>query len=350
MKRRTIAALITGVVILAAGLLAIPRPATLSTDTDGDAALIEHVRESLPAGPFDRLGIAVVDGDDVSVATFGSDGDTEYEIGSVTKTFTASLYAIALERDEVETDSTLGELLGVTGAAASVTLEELATQHSGLPRLPASPLLLVRSTVANLSGADPYTENLDELIAAASGASVNQEKPFLYSNFGVALLGHALAAAASAEYQDLLEERVLEERVLEPLGLSETYAPGTLPADATTGFAASGRRSDPWTLAAYGPAGSIRSTLDDMTAYVVAQRDETAPGVSATEPRVEAAGDEIGYAWFTTDEGVVWHNGMTGGFASFVAFDRASGRAVVILSNSAVSLDDLGFELVGGDS
>lgn len=345
MKRRTLAALIAGAVILAAGVLTIPRPVALSTDTDGDAALIEHVRESLPAGPFDRLSIAVIDGDDVSLATFGSTEETEYEIGSVTKTFTASLYAIALEKGEVETDTTLGEVLGVTGAAASVTLDELATQHSGLPRLPASPLLLVRSAVANLSGADPYTENVDELIAAASSASVDGEKPFLYSNFGMALLGHALAAAASTDYPALLEQRVLG-----PLGMSETFAPGTLPADATTGFAASGRRSDAWTLAAYGPAGSIRSTLTDMTDYVVAQRDETAPGVSATEPRVEAAGDEIGYAWFTTDEGVVWHNGMTGGFASFVAFDRASGRAVVILSNTAVSLDELGFDLVGGDS
>lgn len=344
MNRRTIAAAIAGVMVLGAGIITLPQPATLSTDTSGDAALVSEVRDSLPAGPFDRLSVAVIQGDDVTVANFGATDTTEYEIGSVTKTFTASLYAIALDRGEVETDSTLGELLGVSGAAAAITLDELATQHSGLPRLPLTPLLLVRSALSNLAGFDPYTENVEELIAAASTASVDESKPFLYSNFGIALLGQALAAEAGTTYPDLLEDRILGE-----LGLSQTYAPVELSGDATTGYAATGRKSDPWTLAAYGPAGSIRSTLSDMTTYVRAQRDGEAPGVEATEPRLEAGESEIGYAWFTSD-GVVWHNGMTGGFASFVAFDRAADRAVVILSNSAVSLDDLGFALMGVES
>lgn len=343
MKRRTIAAVIAGVAVLGVGVLSIPRPTTLSEDANGDAALIEQVRGMLPSGPFDKMSVAVIEGDDVKVANFGSDSDTEYEIGSVTKTFTGSLYAIALERGEVKTDSTLGELLGVTGAAASVTLEELATQHSGLPRLPLSPSMLLHSMIANFSGADPYTDDLDGLIAEASKASVDEEKPFLYSNFGMALLGHALAAAANTDYSSLVKERVLDE-----LSLSHTFAPTELPEGAPTGYGANGRPADAWTLAAYGPAGSIRSTLSDMTTYVVAQRDGTAPGVEATEPRREAGESEIGYAWFTTDGSIVWHNGMTGGFASFVGFDRESDRAVVILSNSAVSLDELGFFLVGG--
>ena len=372
--RRVAAAVVAGVVTLALGAAAIPRPPSLSAETTGDEALIQRVRDELPAGAFDRLAVAVVDGDEVTRAEFGTatgPGADEFEIGSVTKTVTASLYAVAQQRGEVQRESTLGELLGVTGDASSITLEELATQHSGLPRLPADLPFTGRVLLSNFSGADPYTGDVAALVGQASRAEVDDEKPYGYSNFGMALLGQALAAAADTPWEQLVAERVAE-----PLGLADTYAPGDpdgLRADAPTGFTSSGRHADAWTMRAFGPAGSVRSTLDDMVAYTVAQRDDRAPGVIATEPLVEAGGGgaEIGWAWMTTphdgdgdggrggggdgadgNEGSApggtstWHNGMTGGYASFVGFDRDSDRAVVVLSSSAVSLDDLAFELL----
>ncbi|MBF4579398.1 serine hydrolase domain-containing protein [Frigoribacterium sp. VKM Ac-2530] len=367
--RRVVAAVVAGVVTLGLGAAAIPRPPSLSAETTGDEALIQRVRDELPAGAFDRLALAVVDGDEVTRAEFGTatgPGADEFEIGSVTKTVTASLYALAQQRGEVQRESTLGELLGVTGDASSITLEELATQHSGLPRLPADLPFTGRVLLANVTGADPYTDDVAALVGQASRAEVDDEKPYGYSNFGMALLGQALAAAADTPWEQLVAERVAE-----PLGLADTYAPGDpdgLRADAPTGFTSSGRHADAWTMRAFGPAGSVRSTLDDMVAYTVAQRDDRAPGVIATEPLVEAGGGgaEIGWAWMTTphdddDDGdgggdgnegstpggtSTWHNGMTGGYASFVGFDRDSDRAVVVLSSSAVSLDDLAFELL----
>ncbi|WP_209559945.1 serine hydrolase [Frigoribacterium sp. PvP032] len=359
--RRVAAAVVAGVVTLALGAAAIPRPPSLSPEVTGDEALIGQVRDELPAGAFDRLAVAVVDGDEVTRAEFGTatgPGADEFEIGSVTKTITASLYAVALQRGEVQRESTLGDVLGVTGAASSITLEELATQHSGLPRLPADLRFTGRVLLANLSGADPYTDDVAALVGQASRAEVDDDKPYGYSNFGMALLGQALATAADTPWEQLVAERVAE-----PLGLADTYAPGDpegLRPDAPTGFTSSGRHADAWTMRAFGPAGSVRSTLDDMVAYTVAQRDDRAPGVIATEPLVEAGdgGGEIGWAWQTTpregdgggdgDGGgtVTWHDGMTGGYASFVGFDRDSDRAVVVLSSSAVSLDDLAFELL----
>ncbi len=351
--RRVVAAVVAGVVTLGLGAAAIPRPPSLSTEATGDEALIQRVRDELPAGAFDRLAVAVVDGDEVTRAEFGTatgPGADEFEIGSVTKTVTASLYAVAQQRGEVQRESTLGELLGVTGDSSSITLEELATQHSGLPRLPADLPFTGRVLLSNLSGADPYTDDVAALVGQASRAEVDDEKPYGYSNFGMALLGQALAAAADTPWEQLVAERVAQ-----PLGLADTYAPGDpdgLCADAPTGFTSSGRHADAWTMRAFGPAGSVRSTLDDMVAYTMAQRDDRAPGVIATEPLVEAGGGgaEIGWAWMTTphdgDGTSTWHNGMTGGYASFVGFDRDSDRAVVVLSSSAVSLDDLAFELL----
>lgn len=333
-------AVVVGLVTVAVGALFMPQPQTLSSDVSGDTALIEQVRAGLPAGPFDRLSVAVIDGDSVETANFGATGETEYEVGSVSKTFTATLFAIAIERGEVTEQTTLGSLLYLGDSpAASVTLGDIATHHSGLPRLPGS--ILPLSLLTNYTGGDPYPYSVDELVEQARGVQVSDEPKFEYSNLGFALLGQALAAAAGTDYETLLESRVTE-----PLGLTDTFAPTVLPPDATTGLTATGRHSDPWVMPGYGPAGSIRSTLDDMVDYVIAQRDETAPGVEATEPRTDAGeSSEIGWAWITTGP-VTWHNGMTGGFASFVGFDRESGRAVVILSGSAVSLDDLAFALL----
>ena len=349
-SRKTLAiAIAAAVAAFGIGAAAIPRPPALSAQSSGDAELVAEVRALLAQNPGvrDRVSVAVIDGDTVREAHFGATDATEYEIGSVTKTVTASLLADAIDRGEVEAQTPLGDLLELgSSPAASVTLEELATQSSGLPRL-AMPLDRVLPTiVANYRAADPYGSTVDQLVASASEQELG-EKEYLYSNLGFALLGQALAAAAGTDYPELAEERVFA-----PLGMDDSFVPTStddLAADAPTGFTAAGRPSEPWTLGADAPAGSVRSTLADMIVYARAQLDETAPGVAATEPIADAGGSStIGYAWHTTDS-VTWHNGATGGFTSLVAFDRDAGRAVVVLNNTGASVDELGFALMEDD-
>lgn len=345
-QQRVLAAAAVAVVLLA-GAVTFPRLPTLAADQTGDPDLAATVRSMLAETPGarDRVSVAVIDGDDVTEAHFGATRDTEYEIGSVTKTMTASILAEMVGRGEIDPHTRLGDLLDLGGsAAADITLEELATQHSGLPRLAPGIGMLLSSIVSQLRASDPYGSSAEELTAAARSAKVG-EKEFEYSNFGYALLGQALAVRASQGYPDLLAERVLK-----PLGMEDTFAPthaSDLAPDAPTGLTEGGRSSAPWTLGADAPAGSVRSTPADMVAYVRAQLDGSAPGVAATDPRVDTGdGDRIGYAWFTTEDGVTWHNGGTGGFSSWVGFDRETGRGVVILSSTATSVDDLGFALM----
>ncbi|MEV8253629.1 serine hydrolase domain-containing protein [Rhodoglobus sp. NPDC076762] len=279
-------------------------------------------------------------------AHFGASDALNYEIGSVTKTFTASLLALAIERDEVTAQTPAGELLEFgSGPAAALVLGDIATQTSGLPRLPVSFAEFRRSTRAVRAGLDPYVASVPELVAQTAATPLGRVGAFNYSNLGFAVLGQALAVAAGTSYSALVEERIAV-----PLGLSATRSAATaaeLPADAATGFDARGRAVAPWTMNAYGPAGNIRSTLPDMMRYTQAQLDSTAPGNDATTPRVPVSRmGRIGYAWLTSPEGVTWHNGMTGGFASFVAFDRQRSRAVVVLSNTAVSVDALALSLI----
>ncbi|MFC6356070.1 serine hydrolase domain-containing protein [Luethyella okanaganae] len=346
-RRTIVVAIVAAIATFTVGAVAIPRPPALSTVTSGDSELVAEVRQLLEESPSvrDRVSVAVIDGGTVREAHFGATGGTEYEIGSVTKTMTGSLLAEAIDRGEVAADTTLGELLDLgTTPAASITLTELATHHSGLPRLAASPGQILSAIISKLRASDPYGASVAELLASARDAQLN-EKEFLYSNFGFALLGQALASAADADYPSLLSERVFE-----PLGMTGSFAPTSpddLAPDAPTGYTASGRTSDPWTLGADAPAGSVRSTLTDMVRYATAQLHQTAPGVKATFPHSQAGkGRTIGYAWITTDN-VTWHNGATGGFTSWIGFDRESERAVVILNNTAAPVDDLGFMLLG---
>lgn len=324
-----------------------PRPA-LSTQEAGDPALVARVKAHLATstGVRDRMSISVIDGDDVQTATFGATIDTEYEIGSVTKTMTASLLQDMIERGETTPDTRLGDLLDLRGStAASITLDELATHHSGLPRIPATCRMFANSLRFLFLAKDPYGDTIERLVADTRKTKLGS-LVFEYSNFGYALLGQALSTRAGTDYSTLLQDRILT-----PIGMPATLAPSRvsdLAPGAPTGFTAGGCRSDPWVLGAYAPAGSVRSTLVDMTAYVRAHLDGTAPGTASTEPRTDADDDRIGYAWFTTD-GIVWHNGGTGGFRSWIGFDRESRRGAVVLSNTVSDIDDLGLALVRGE-
>jgi D-alanyl-D-alanine-carboxypeptidase/D-alanyl-D-alanine-endopeptidase len=68
-----------------------------------------------------------------------------------------------------------------------------------------------------------------------------------------------------------------------------------------------------------------------------------------TRRAINQAG-HIGLAWITTDKGIVWHNGGTGGYKSFLGFRAGMRRGVVILSNTAMDADDLGFAALDADA
>ena len=166
----------------------------------GDAELAARARPLLP-GALDRVSIAVVDGSTTTYANFGADENTEYEIGSITKTFTGLLLADAIERGEVTADTKVGALLPLSGAqVADVTLAELASHRSGLSaqgmQLDETIPFLVRLEMHR----NPFIHDVEGVLAIARKATLTSRGAFVYSNLGTALLGHALASAAYAEY------------------------------------------------------------------------------------------------------------------------------------------------------
>src|SRR5204862_7795160 len=130
-----------------------------------------------------------------------------YEIGSVTKTFTALLLAEAVQRGEVTLDLPVQRLLPdftiPKSGDRAITLLDLATQSSALPRLPDN---LFPKNPAN-PYADYTTDDLKQFLAhyklpRVPGAS------YEYSNLGVGLLGIALARHAGLPYEELVRKRI----------------------------------------------------------------------------------------------------------------------------------------------
>lgn len=291
--------------------------------------------------------VATVSPAGTSVASVGASADADFEIGSISKGITGLLYADARERGEIGPSTTLGDVLPLDGTpVAGVTLSSITTHRSGLPRLPASPLR--KSMALLLHGTNPYGETLDQLLTQSRGVRLGPARP-RYSNLGFELLGHALASAAGTTFQGLLRDRVAT-----PLGLDVCYAPAT-PADlrpaALTGTTRWGRKRQPWTGEALGPAGGIRARIGDMARLTAALLDGSAPGTAALDPVEIFTGRvvRIGAAWITIerkDRAITWHNGGTGGFRTWLGLDRTAGTAVVLLSATAISVDQHGFTLL----
>jgi CubicO group peptidase (beta-lactamase class C family) len=359
-----VAAAVVVVVALATALG--PRPLALPERQTGDAALAADVRDALgPQAGTRAVAVAVVEQNEVRMAGLGDSGDpshpqvdasTAFEIGSIAKALNGMLLA-TLSADGVATEDTrVGVLVrneAIRGSAVGdVTLRELAQHRSGLRSVPTEgPLGLVRSLVADFRGDDPYPDSSAEtVLARAAQESTQGRGDYAYSNFGAAVLGQSMATAASAGYPELLRTRVLT-----PLGMTSTTlatSHDVLPQQRAAGTGYTGQARQPWISAGYAPAGSgTWSTTGDMARVLQAVLEGSAPGGDAAEPTTRIDDDmRIGLGWVTSridGRDITWHNGATGGFSSWIGFDREAGRGVVVLSASDRDVDQLGEHLLG---
>lgn len=305
--------------------------------------------------------VGIIDKDGKNIYGYGKtagdgrsvDGDTVFEIGSVTKTFTATLLADMVERGLVSLDDPVGKYLPKNVKVPSrggkeITLLDLATHRSGLPRLP-----------ANFKPADPdnpyadYTaEKLFEFLTnytlpRDSGAS------YEYSNLGAGLLGEALARKAGKSYEALLTERIFR-----PLGMNRSgiVLRPEMAARLATGHAQGLTAVRNWDLDVLAGAGAIRSTVNDMLKYVAAYMGlkpsplSNAMAMARQDLKDTTIPDtRIGLAWHLMkrpDTVIVWHNGGTAGYHSFVGFDLKQGRGIVVLSNSTNDIDNIGLHFL----
>ncbi|MEU4626528.1 serine hydrolase domain-containing protein [Actinoplanes sp. NPDC023801] len=291
--------------------------------------------------------VAALAGDATEIQSSGglTDG-SRLEIGSVTKVFTSLVLARLAGRGEVRLDQPLNDFLP---APAGITLRHLATHTSGLPRLPKGMLLraLLRRDVS-----DPYVDcTADFLIAnLARIRPATPGKRFRYSNLGAGLLGLALSRHAGLDYAGLVAREVTT-----PLGLTSTGIGGPV----VQGHRADGRPAGPWDLADLAGAGGLRSTATDLVRFVRAHYEESVitPAVEL-ELSVEFRRNPfqtVRLGWMAQrlhpSQGghlQILHNGQTGGYYSFAAFDPEKRVGVVMLTDTARAGDEVGVDLLKG--
>ncbi|MDR7255357.1 CubicO group peptidase (beta-lactamase class C family) [Nocardioides sp. BE266] len=292
--------------------------------------------------------VALVTPDGAEVDAVGAATHDDLELGSVSKGITGMLWCDAVARDVVVEDAVLADHLPIEGPIGAIALADLATHSSGLPRLAGGADVLRRTWELWREGRNPYREDVPGLLAQLRHVRIGRPGRTTYSNLGFQLLGHAVAAAAGTTYAVLVAQRLAA-----PLGLVDTYAPGSaadLGESAVTPRHRKGREVEPWANEAIAPAGGVRSSAADLAILLRALLDRTVPGAQALEPLKPYAGRQrIGAGWVTGEllrREVTWHNGGTGGFRSFVGIDRGHGVGVALVSASTRPVDGAAVRLL----
>jgi CubicO group peptidase (beta-lactamase class C family) len=268
------------------------------------------------------------------------DAHTLFEIGSDTKTFTATVLADMVLLGQVHlSDPVSAYLPGVhvgSKDGRAITLLDLAEQRSGLPRMP--------TNMDDMAGADPYADyGTADLYAFLNGYALTRAPgaSYEYSNLGIGVLGQALANKAGTTYPALLKARVFE-----PLHMSETTVatvPPNDPVQLAVGHA-DGAPVGSWHFQALAPAGGIRSNVIDMLKYLrcnMGQGPLARACLLAHQPRADGeSGHKIGLVWWTNPvSGVVSHGGDTAGYHAFVAVSKDRQTGVVVMSNGIAVAD-----------
>ncbi|MGA2133887.1 MAG: serine hydrolase [Bryobacteraceae bacterium] len=301
-------------------------------------------------GTIDAKGRQIVAAGKVSRdGSQAPDGDTVFEIGSVTKVFTSLILADMIEKGEAKPDDPVSKFLPATVKVPSrngrqITLLDLSMQISGLPRLP-----------DNLKPADPGNPYVDydaaKLYDFLSGYQLKRDpgEKYEYSNLAVGLLGHALALKAGMSYEELLRKRIFA-----PLGMTSTSLTlsNEMKKRLAPGYSASLQPVKNWDFDVLAGCGGIRSTVNDMLKFLAANLELTDSPLRNAMRRMRSVDKDTGepdlkiaMAWhiFTKfDEQIYWHNGGTYGYRSFVGFNPSTKEGVVILCNTFVDNDDLG--------
>jgi serine-type D-Ala-D-Ala carboxypeptidase/endopeptidase len=277
-----------------------------------------------------------------------------FEIGSITKTFTGLILAQMVEQDKVRLNQSVREMLPpgtVTPAATQeVTLLDLATHHSGLPRMP--------DNFKHADMVNPYVDyKAEDLFAflTKNGLQKPTGAPFRYSNLGFAVLGEALSLKSGMTY-----EKLLEAEITKPLGMKETEL--TLsPASKVhliPGYN-DGHLAIPWDFDAFAGAGSIRSTASDMLIYLEAnlhperlvadgltsgETGTLATAINLSQQVQDDAGTNrhmrIALGWVKDlSTGDYFHDGGTGGYCSYAMFNPLEDFAIVVLVNRSIGRD-----------
>lgn len=274
-----------------------------------------------------------------------------FEIGSITKTFTSLLLAKAIQEKKIALNDPVNKFLPKTIPVIkfgddTLRILHLSNHTSGLPPLP-----------DNFGATDlinPYKDYGNEkLMAYLKGAKLSR-KPgtqFEYCNLAVGLLGHILEGVNKMSF-----EKMCTTFICTPAHMADTRQLLGKKDSAffVQGYDASILPQGQWDFKALAAAGCLRSNTEDMLKYASFQLGNADPQLKKAidlshQPTFDAGQQQIALNWFLQDWGwgkILFHGGQTGGYKSFLAINEKTQHAVIILSNTAVSNDEIGVAIL----
>lgn len=343
----------------------VPKQALAATSnpmkTDMDKKIDTLARQYIQKGNTVGLSIGIYKGGATSTYNYGEtargnnnlpNSNTLYEIGSITKTFTATLLAWYVNEGKIKLTDTITKYLPDTVAAnpalQGITVVTLSNHTSGLPSLPDNFYANSSDTI------NPYKDyNKQMLFAYLKNCKLNSVpgEKYAYSNLAVALLGVILEKVNGKTYNQMLTEIITK-----PLQLNSTLL--HVPPQMRTRFVATynenGKPTPPWNWEVFAPAGALRSSVNNMLTYAKANMDTTgttklAKAFALTRQITFTKDVKIGLGWHViVVNGVEYyfHNGATDGSSSFLAYNIDRNIAIVILSNCGERVDAMGAKLL----
>lgn len=310
------------------------------------------------------LCIGIIKGDVMYIKGFGyadkelrnvPDANTIFEIGSITKVFTAEMAQLLVDKGLIQWNDNILKYLPEEAKLPfddSTTLFHLVTHTSGFPRLPDS--ILAKMT----NECDPYSTLTEEQFNDYLRHCTDKKRPDLknydYSNMSAALLGRILEYRTGKDYESLLQELICT-----PLQMQSTSLYVKDSSRFATGYDEKGNKTCHWNIPVMYACGAIRSDVNNMLKFLRVQMDEAAPlypPFHKTHQQVhEVTNMGMAYGWHIDHLsgvlsgvfGIVWHNGGTGGFRTYMGFVPKKKTGIIILANQATEeVDALGTDLL----
>ncbi|MFZ6742284.1 serine hydrolase [Undibacterium sp. JH2W] len=292
-----------------------------------------------------------------------ADADTVFEIGSITKVFTSLILVDMVEKGELSLNDPVAKYLPATvtipgRAGKQISLRDLSTHVSGLPRMP-----------GNFAPKDPknpyvdYTQDLLYQFLSTYQLPRDIGSKSEYSNLGVGLLGHALSLRTGMDYEALVQVRILMPLNMQSTGInltSDMKKHLASPYGVTQEFAGEGKLThvSNWDLGIFNGAGGLRSSTTDMLKFLAANMGKQKSSVQTIVDKMQeplepqGPGKPVWLAWGGGNRygsEIINHSGGTGGYRSYIGFDRKAGKGVVVLSNATTDVDDIGSKIINSE-
>lgn len=344
----------------------------------------EIIKKHVTSGKSPGISVGLINKNDIQTFNYGEinkksnivpTADTVFEIGSMTKTFTATLAAQLQQEGILSLDEPitnfLPELKNSQFDKNNITLYHLLTHTSGISEISFNRYISQMFSILfkGKSQVTEYQYNTEKLLKYISTLKLKNSpgSTWMYSNLGFGLVGKILERITGNSYEDLVKNRICDVLNMKDTGIDVFESHKN---DLATGYSFRNKQSDYWNVPAIEPAGSLRSTTSDMIKFLKAslglnktkllpifeycQNTKSTPKIPLSmkffTKSVGISLSSFRLGWFVFPQenmDILGHDGGTEGFSSFMCMNLENQSAVVILTNRSMKIaHNLGISLI----